>query len=237
MSVYAGPEIVNQGLILHLDTGNTQSYPGTGTTWTDLSGNNNHATLVNSPTHTSGAGGYFTLDGTTQYAYVDTNDLPTTDFTFIHWEYPTEISTPTRTVWMATDTSGGNELLIMSSAASNGTEVEVRLNNSIHTSTLEHTVNTWNMTTVRRSGSSLQIYENNLTDFGSFTNSATLVYGTGAPSGIPRLLVGADTDSTNYGTINDFFQGRLGMMMVYNTALTDAEISNIFNATRGRYGV
>ena len=39
--------IVTSGLVLNLDAGNTASYPGTGTTWTDLSGNGNNGTLVN----------------------------------------------------------------------------------------------------------------------------------------------------------------------------------------------
>lgn len=42
--------VVSSGLVLHLDAGNTASYPGTGTTWTDLSGSANHATLVNGVT-------------------------------------------------------------------------------------------------------------------------------------------------------------------------------------------
>jgi hypothetical protein len=53
------------GALLYLDPGNTASYPGSGTTWTDLSGNNNTATLVGSPTWTSaGAASYFSLNGT-----------------------------------------------------------------------------------------------------------------------------------------------------------------------------
>jgi prepilin-type N-terminal cleavage/methylation domain-containing protein len=38
--------IVKDGLVLHLDAGNPASYPGTGTTWFDLSGNNNNGTLI-----------------------------------------------------------------------------------------------------------------------------------------------------------------------------------------------
>jgi len=58
------------GALLYLDPGNIASYPGSGTTWTDLSGNNNTATLVGSPTWTSaGAASYFSLNGTgSQYA-------------------------------------------------------------------------------------------------------------------------------------------------------------------------
>ena len=47
MGFYRGPKIVTDGLTLALDSQSPRSYPGTGTTWYDLSGNNNHGTLVN----------------------------------------------------------------------------------------------------------------------------------------------------------------------------------------------
>jgi hypothetical protein len=59
--------IVSGGLQMYIDAGNAASYPGSGTTWSDLSGNGNDATLVNSPTHTSGDSGYFQLNGSNQY--------------------------------------------------------------------------------------------------------------------------------------------------------------------------
>ena len=47
MSVAYNPKIVTNGLVLCLDAGNTKSYPGSGTAWTDLSGNGNTGTLTN----------------------------------------------------------------------------------------------------------------------------------------------------------------------------------------------
>lgn len=61
--------IVTSGLILHLDAGNPSSYPGSGTTWTDLSGNGKHATLYNSPTYSASNGGILVFSkGSSQYA-------------------------------------------------------------------------------------------------------------------------------------------------------------------------
>jgi len=51
------------GLVLHLDAGNTSSYPGTGTTWTDLSGNGYNGTFTNGPIFNSGNGGSIVFDG------------------------------------------------------------------------------------------------------------------------------------------------------------------------------
>jgi hypothetical protein len=64
MSYHNGPRIVTNGLVLYLDAGNSKSYPGSGTTWTDLSGNNNNGTLANGPTFSSLNRGSIIFDGT-----------------------------------------------------------------------------------------------------------------------------------------------------------------------------
>jgi len=55
--------IVTDGLVFYVDAGNDKSYPGSGTTWTDLIGGNN-GSLTNGPTYNSGNGGSLVLDGT-----------------------------------------------------------------------------------------------------------------------------------------------------------------------------
>lgn len=45
--------MVTSGLIMYLDAGNTSSYPGSGTSWADLSGNGRNATLINGPVFSS----------------------------------------------------------------------------------------------------------------------------------------------------------------------------------------
>jgi hypothetical protein len=64
MGFYRGPHIVTDGLILSLDAANNKSYPRSGTTWNDLSGNGNNGTLVNGPTFSSANGGSIVFDGT-----------------------------------------------------------------------------------------------------------------------------------------------------------------------------
>ena len=68
ISSYSTP-LVSSGLILELDAGNTSSYPGTGTAWTDLSGNSNDCTLYNSPTYISSYSGSIQFDGANDYGY------------------------------------------------------------------------------------------------------------------------------------------------------------------------
>ena len=63
----SGP-IITSGLVLFLDAGNTSSYPGSGTTWTDLSVNGYNGTLTNGPTYSSSNSGSIVFDGTDDVA-------------------------------------------------------------------------------------------------------------------------------------------------------------------------
>lgn len=67
MATRYGPRIITDSLAMHLDAGDRNSYRGSGTTWFDLSGNNNHGTLVNSPTFSTNNSGLFTFNGSTTY--------------------------------------------------------------------------------------------------------------------------------------------------------------------------
>jgi hypothetical protein len=64
-STVVGPNIVPSDMVLYLDALSPASYPGSGTTWYDISGNSNNFTLVNSPTY---IGNGFSFNGTNQYA-------------------------------------------------------------------------------------------------------------------------------------------------------------------------
>lgn len=66
----AGLEPVQTNLEFWVDSDDSNSYPGTGTTWYDISpsGTTKDFTLINSPTYTAGPGGSFTFNGTSQYA-------------------------------------------------------------------------------------------------------------------------------------------------------------------------
>jgi len=80
MSTIGGPNIVDSGLVLELDAGNTKSYPGTGTTWFDKSGNAYNGTLTNGPTFNTGSLGSLVFDGVDDYV----NNIGTTStFSFI----------------------------------------------------------------------------------------------------------------------------------------------------------
>jgi hypothetical protein len=79
----AYPSISTSGLTVFLDAGYTPSYCRTGSVWNDLSGNNNLATLFNSPTFSLNSGGVFVFNGANMYASGSLSSLST--FTFGVW--------------------------------------------------------------------------------------------------------------------------------------------------------
>lgn len=95
-------QIVSDGLVLALDAGNHRSYPGSGTAWTDLSGNGNDGTLINGPTFDSANGGMFTLDASDEKITgpSSTTIFTNNSFTIEGWVNPN--TTPkSEQVWFA----------------------------------------------------------------------------------------------------------------------------------------
>ena len=66
--------IITDGLVLHLDAGNTSSYSGTGTIWNDLTSNNNDGTLTNGVTYLTDNGGIVSFDGVNDYVSISNSD-------------------------------------------------------------------------------------------------------------------------------------------------------------------
>lgn len=70
MSLGHGASIVRSGLVMYLDAANVKSYPGSGTTWSDLTRNSNIGTLTGGPTFDTANGGSIVLDGTDDYVSI-----------------------------------------------------------------------------------------------------------------------------------------------------------------------
>ena len=67
MAFFHSPRIVTDGLVLALDAANPLSYPGTGTTWSDLSGKGNNGSLINGVSFSGQNGGTLVFDGTDDF--------------------------------------------------------------------------------------------------------------------------------------------------------------------------
>lgn len=87
MAFHYSPKLVTDGLVLALDAANSKSYPGSGTTWYDLSGNDFNFTLDGSGITWNSSGTFTLADGGATYA---NNITDSTDCTFVFWMKTTD---------------------------------------------------------------------------------------------------------------------------------------------------
>ena len=236
MATDYNPKIVIDNLVLCLDAGNTKSYPGSGTTWTDMSGNENNAT-ISGTSFSSDNGGCISFDGTNDYAYISTLDLPNRPFTLSVWiNHQTSLGTWQSYMGQDTSDSGVNGLLYFQKRASdqspnNAFSVAVRPNNSTSTVRLNATeiatLNVWYNLCVVISSSDIKFYINGeLND--TTSNSNTLATRSG------NFIIGA---AYYNNSLTDWFRGKMSTAMVYSKALTTSEVKQNYNAHKGRYGL
>ena len=239
MALSHSPQISLNGLVLALDAGNTKSYPGSGSTWTDLSGRGNNETLVNSPTYNSSNGGSFVFNGSTQYSSSSALSGSFALFTVIIWFYPTSIANyqnPIDCNYGAYSSGNVGPRLEMDSsgnlawAYSNATTDNSSFYfHNVVSSGLS--ANTWYCAGITYDGSTSTTYLN-----GSSTGLSRSAYGT------PTGFVGVMNNVTigkgfSLGGAERIFAGRVANVQIYNRALSASEISQNFNALRGRYGI
>ena len=213
---------VRDGLVLYLDAANARSYPKSGTTWFDRSGNGNTGTLTNGPTYSSANGGSIVFDGTDDI--VNTSYVSSNAFTWSVWfktnvvssGYRNIISIPTPNyILLLMDTNTPN-LGFWTSDALSG--------QSLSTPTIS--VNTWYNVVFVREGNSIT------NGYKTYVNSVSYgIANTGIWSTSSTISFGGRTDATQ------FLNGNIAQASIYNRALSAAEISQNFNALRGRFSI
>jgi len=212
---------VTNGLVLNLDPGNTTSYPGSGATWFDLSGNGNHATLVNSPTYNSTVrGGVFAFNGTNQY--VSTSLTPSNTCSISIWFYNNLNYTDYNRGIFSTYKFGGpyNGIYmgIYASSLNLSRDGNVGYGSSV-IPTLN--INTWyNITVTTRTGAIL-VYLN-----GILQNTIN-----GSTTHADVLNIARSRFDTNY------WSGYIGTVLLYNRELTSTEVTQNYNSIKSRYGL
>ena len=221
--------IVSSGLVLNLDAGNPQSYSGSGTTWTDLSGNGNNGTLVNGVAY-SGGNNSLVFDGVNDFVInSSTTNIPvgSSSRTIQFWVYP---KADTNNFIQLGTGGGGNQVYIVEFYNIIGTRylftdgINVGNNLTISGSQLP-TLNTWNHITFGNSGQNWFYYLNGaLQTSGTFSVTLNTIG--------QKYIVGKRDDSPA-NTMN----ANMAQVSIYNRALTASEISQNFNALRGRFGL
>ena len=211
MSLSHSPRIVNSGLVLCLDAANLKSYPGSGNTWTDLSGSGNNGILTNGPTYSSANSGVIIFDGVDDR--VDTITVSSlTTMTIEIWIYDTR-SSGQRDILSYNGNSGAYTF--------NGSTFRTDGNGLVGRSFAgvgDPPLNTWYRFCYVKNG---DLYINETKYTGSGTNN---------PYGVISL-------GNTRSDVNNRLNGRISNVKIYNRALTQSEISQNFNALRGRYGI
>ena len=232
---WRGPNIVKEGLQLYLDAGSPNSYysPTATTTWKDISGYENNAILTNGAFYTGSDGGAMVFDGTDDYAAIansSTINPNTGSFSIVCWVN----SDPSAggegwDLWVAKRQGGSNGYYV---GANNPSGVRFMLGNDggsrTDTAFISYTFNTWAMFTaiLDRSANTQTIIRNNFDQTASTTPSGGNYYNTGT------LSVGADIGINAY-----YVNGKVGMTMLYGIALTNSQVTQIYNATKTRFGL
>ena len=210
--------VVIDGLVLALDAGVSRSYPGSGTTWTDLSGNGNTGTLVNGVGYNSANLGSLSFDGSNDY--VDCGKTATqlgiynSSYTMSAFFRVPNLSGDKMV--FGTPTTAGNQG--MHHGVRNNTFYFGHYGSDIGGGTV--VANTWYFGTwVWSSGGSTSIYIN----------------GSSVASGTTNGFVG--TANIRVGSSWVVFNGNIAQVSIYNRALTAQEIQQNFNALRSRFSI
>lgn len=219
---------VEAGLQLYLDAGDPASYPGTGSTWTDLV-SAKAFTLYNSPTYSSNNGGYLNFDpASTQWA--DATSLPSslTTWTVEAWHYYAGTNNNGSPCIVTEAFAGGPINYTVGNCTDSSPNLQVGYwdGSSFHP-TPQGTILTagqWYQVVGTYDGTANQLYLNGA--FVSSTASASVPASSGA--GI-RLMRRWDADQ--------YWGGRLGIVRIYDAALTVNQVTQNFNADRSRFGL
>ena len=249
MGVSAGPDVIDNGLVLALDAADTNSYPGSGTTWYDLSGKGRDSTIEGA---TWNASGYFSFDGsgekdgdpTGNYITLNTSSTTTDPSSkpngvTYQWWMKIDADQPdghailygsgtiNHLEWKGTSTGGNfrTEAVRQNGYSFGGPSVSGGLDSSLwHNISLVFANN--------ESGRPVRWYKN-----GTLFHTGSMTGGTypdteyfvpnafGRATGVPEFQY------------SQSFYGRMSQFLVWDKALTASEIQQNFNATRGRFGI
>lgn len=234
MGAFGGPDIITDGLQLAIDAGSIRSYPGSGTTVTDLVGTNN-GTLTNGVGYSSANGGSFIFDGVDDYIDYTNSINPVSSFSCSAWINLSNINPsgsdfPVLTKWSSSPTSSRNFIFgYRSSGSQKG--ISFYLYNSSYTQQDNYrtdwnpSANVWYyITAVFSAGSFVKIYVNGVADF---TRT----------SGVYSSLNANSTESIKSGLTTGLspFPGKIAISRIYNQALTDVEVLQNYNAQKNRF--
>lgn len=227
-----GPSVTS-GLVLQLDAGNVSSYPGTGTTWSDVGGAYS-GVLTNGAAYSSDDGGVIRFDGTDDYVNIgDHSSLRAPIGSAITIQMWAKISSATAGEGLFSKQFGAASYDGYSLVVNSNNRLQLNMNgsgvNGIYVSGSNNvwTTNTWHLfTAIVHFGGNSKVYVN--TSKVIDVNNAES--GMGSPTAPLRIGQGIQ-DSAGHPAMD------VGQFYFYNKALTEQEITDNYNATKSRYGL
>ena len=222
--------IVTDNLQLYLNAADPASYPGSGTTWTDLSPNAYSTTLVGAPAFNTT---YFTFDGTTEY--VDTNQSLAAESFSVG-------------AWFRTSAAGVKMILSKETTAGNPWNYRIWLNGgqlvadmsqapatqaSLVSPLTTYNNGSWYLVMFTRDDSNWYLYVN-----GSQVATRADPY-TGSVTNAQELWIGRSAFTAGGSSPTGSYQytGDIGQIFIYNAVLTSTQILQNYNSTRATYGL
>lgn len=218
MAISYYPSINLSGLILLADSANKNSYSGSGTAWNDLSGLGNNGTLVNGPTFDANTNkGAFTFDGTNDYINFGNSSI-------------LQQSTGTLSAWTKASSPGSGYRGIIAKQGAYGL---------FYTDSILVAYD-WTAGVARSTGINIadNTWKNVVLTYQSGVSNGTRIYINGVSvltttitiqSQVANLFGGAEANASQYASC------QISSFNMYNRALSAAEVSDNYNAMRGRY--
>ena len=225
------PVVITDGLVLCLDATSTYSYGG-GTAWNDISGQSNNATLVGNPAFSSNPGSF--SFNTNKHAITSNKSMTLSSATFIAWVNPSQTQNDWNAVIMTRAGWGGGDIRAtgMHLCSNNGIGYTwdnypehgcdrqlIVPNNEWSMIAVTFTANTATTYLLKSSGITSEIY--------SRPNPAV--------SGIANFYIGCDPYDPS--SIARAFVGKIATSLIYTRALTQTELSTIFDSQKVKFGL
>ena len=226
IAYYGG--IVTNGLILDLDAAKRDSYPSSGTVWNDISGFQNNGTLINGPTFNSSNGGSIVFDGVDDYVQC-AGSFPLTSATIITWIRRNGSQVSFAGVFF---TRGGSSITGLNFYYDTN-KIGYHWATSYYDFDSNLTIPdlTWCMValSVTSTAGILYLCQSSGITTATNTNSHPSIV-------LDNIKLAQDDTFPTFG-IYRFFKGNIAISQLYNRALSSNEITQNFNAQKGRFGL
>jgi hypothetical protein len=232
MAYRNGPKIVTDGLVLCLDAAISKSYPGSGTTWYDLSTSKTNGNLINGTTFTNSNNGILNFDGTNDYINLGTNKsnliFGNSNFAIFAWVYRFNTNTGCVICGQADLATATNSAWVFYVSSTAKSDVYIG-NTGKGVFSPNPPINTWSYVGFVRNNENLLTYLN-----GSVVDSRSDLSTSAINSGSTTYPATIGGFATSINVLN----GYMSSVVVYkNKIFSTQEIQQNYNATRGRFGV